>query len=151
MKKIAIVIGIIGIIYASSWCSTYRKASLYYENAMKFEENGEYIFAIKGKKNVEKYMGGYQIVIDMFDETIFKPSIYKKSKKRIEKIITEKIDENIGNEIFEKYFGKDNKYLEDIVIRVYSLIKERDRDEAEKYYLEILEAFPMSEKIEEIR
>lgn len=151
MKKFIIVLIILGSVYGTSWYSTYKKANNYYKIALEFEDKGEYIYAIKGRKDDNGYMGGYQIVIDMFEQTIFKPSIYKKSKKRIDIIINEKIDKNLGKEIFEKYFGKDNRYLDDIVVRVYSLIKEENEKKAKEYHQEMLEAFPMSEKIKNLR
>lgn len=151
MKKITIILAMLGFVYTSSWYSIYKKANLYYKFATEFEIKGEYIYAVKGKKDDNGYMGGYQIIVDMFENTLFKPSIYKDSKKKIKIIINEKINEKLGKEIFEKYFGKDNKYLEDIVVRVYSLIKKRDIHESEEYYLEMLEAFPMSEKIKNMK
>lgn len=149
MKKILIVPFLILCIYTESWYSVYQNAKRFYKEASLNEEKCEYGYAIKGQKTRDGFKGGYQDIIEAFEKSYFKPKLFKESEYKIKNIIENKITIKEGEEIFNRYFGKSNRYLDDIGLRVGKLLEKEDEEKAKIFYKNLLDAFPMNEKINE--
>lgn len=153
MKKkiygILILIIIIGIGYSSIWLKSYNQARRYYVQAMENYNNGHLSIALKGDviKNPESsgytYIGGFQQALEIFesDYAFPKPSISEKSKVMVYRIISE-MDLNTGQSIFKANFGKDNRFLPEILIRIGDIhLSNNDEKKAKEAYQMVIDAF----------
>lgn len=162
MKKILITCGIIIalviIIYAIVWVQSYNLSKKYYNMAVENYNNDNYAIALKGDRVLKEdeggyiYLGGFQQVIEMWQSptALPKPSVALDAEVMVWRIISE-IDIETGKSIFKSYFGIDNTFLPEVLIRIGELqMEEGQYDKARETFTMAGEAFSRYDGITEI-
>jgi len=149
-----IVILIVAVIYLQVWLQSYNQANMYYQQALKKYSAGDYISALKGEMVTtakgNSFSGGFQQVLETWQSpyAIPKPGIVKVASAQISDIINHKLTLDAGMQAFKTYYGLDNRFLGQIVVRMGDMYAAKgDDSNAKEMYNTAMQAFPLDKNL----
>ncbi|AGB40245.1 hypothetical protein Halha_0233 [Halobacteroides halobius DSM 5150] len=155
-NKFIILLLIIAVSYSWVWVETYNRTQRFYDQAMANFEQGDYIKALKGERVLNKdnsgyiFKGGFQQIIKSWKSSSAfpKPSLYITAKKKVSRIINQKMNIAMGQRAFKTYFRMNNKYLPQILMRVGDLYAQKGQiEKAKESYQMVTDIFTLQQKI----
>lgn len=158
MTIVLLVLLVVLIGYGSVWVDSYYRARDYYIVAMNNYNSGNKIAALKGEKvlnsdgNGYVYLGGFQQSLEVFESpfAIPKPALIDKADTMCTRIISE-LDLEDSKSVFKKYFGINNRYLPEILIRMGEIYEEEGMTAKAKETYEMLrDAFGQNDSIRQL-
>ncbi|MFA0441964.1 hypothetical protein AB4560_18810 [Vibrio sp. 10N.222.51.C12] len=148
IKRISFLFLFISIAYMLSYAKVYLQSESYYDFALESEHSNNLIEALKGVDKLElrqgeSYYGGYQQVIESWENSSFapKPSIYYRALEK-PSIILNEMSDDVLKSFVELYIELDNKYVMDAVLIMHARASaQNDMDEVERTAQLLNEAF----------
>ncbi|WP_087019623.1 hypothetical protein [Thaumasiovibrio subtropicus] len=120
VKKIALLLLVVVIAYWSAWGKTYFLTKSYFDYAVAQEAQGAYVEALKGMNKLElrieePYLGGYQQVIEAWDNTAFgvRPRFYYEAMDAPERLLPQ-LDADTLYEFIDVYVQLDVRYVPEV-------------------------------------
>ncbi|PSW16601.1 hypothetical protein C9J01_06295 [Photobacterium rosenbergii] len=116
-KKLSFIVVFLAFTYVMAWVKAYNQSSEYFEYARQQRDNGNLTYALKGMNKLElrieeKYLGGYQQVIETWESSILgpRPGFYDQAVKEAEEIIPQLSEQELESFI-EIYVQLDTRYV----------------------------------------
>lgn len=140
-KKPAIVILVIAILfagnYACAWFNSYSLSRTYYRQAEASYRAGRYIEALMGYKDYDAahgrrvFVGGYAQVVNIWEHpwALPRPAVYEEARAKVGEIIHQKFTREDAQLFLDRYLGRENPYLGEVMLRMAELYEEEGDDE----------------------
>ena len=140
-KKPAIVILVIAILfagtYALAWFNSYNLSRTYYRQAEASYRAGRYIEALMGYKDYDAahgrrvFVGGYAQVVNIWEHpwALPRPAVYEEARAKVREIIHQKFTREDAQLFLDRYLGRENPYLGEVMLRMAELYEEEGDDE----------------------
>ena len=148
-KKLSFLVAFLAFTYVMAWVKAYNQSSEYFEYARQQRDNGNLTYALKGMNKLElrieeKYLGGYQQVIETWESSIIgpRPDFYDQAVKEADEIIPQLSEQELESFI-EIYVQLDTRYVPEAA---KELLKKSEHagniNMAKEMYEFLHEAFP---------
>jgi len=136
--------------YALAWFNSYNLSRTYYRQAEASYRAGRYIEALMGYKGYDQahkrrvFVGGYAQVVNIWEHpwALPRPAIYEEARAKVMEIIHQKFTRQDAQLFLDRYLGRENPYLGEVMLRMAKLYEQEGDDESalEVYHL-ITESF----------
>ena len=149
LKKLSIIFGFLAFTYVMAWLKVYNQSSDYFEYARQQRDSGNLVYALKGMNKLElriedKYLGGYQQVIETWESSMFgpRPDFYELALEEAKEIIPLLSEEQLQSFI-EIYVQLDTRYVPEAALELLKKSKLSGNTQLASEMDEFLrEAFP---------
>ncbi len=153
-RKLAIIVIAIFVLfagnYALAWFNSYNLSGTYYRQAGVSYQAGKYVEALMGYKDYDEasgrhvFVGGYAQVVNIWEHSwaLPRPAIYAEAKAKVREIIHQKFTREDAQLFLDRYLGRENPYLGEVVLRMAELyLEEGDKESALETYRLIIDSF----------
>lgn len=136
--------------YACAWFNSYNLSRTYYRQAEVSYRAGRYIEALMGYKDYDEargrrvFVGGYAQVVNIWEHpwALPRPAVYEEARAKVGEIIHQKFAREDAQLFLDRYLGRENPYLGEVMLRMAELCEEEgDEESALETYRLVISSF----------